>query len=503
MEAWLERMYARHGARYLWRAGQFVLVLLLLTLVPVASWPPARYEGLSFGQYAFAMGVSFAFAPLLVLVGFLVSRDAIRVVEAWHAGDRSAQRASQLRRVAFEQPRRLVLTFALFAVPVCTPIAVLLLALPSHHTTVVDFAELAIAFQTELALLLMAGYVVLEIAWRPVRASLEGVAIPTPPPGHLAQRLVVPLLSLVMMSCVYVGALFSSHRSAGAGGLFVILGVALGITAIWAAVLLPLLSISVLRPIRDLIRGHRAVGAERLDTHVPVTTDDELGELATSFNEMTDELRRHTEQLRASRERIVAAADDERRRIERDIHDGAQQQLVLLNLKLGLLAQNLDSDPDAAAATVGELRGDVGRALTELRDLARGLYPPVLESDGLPGALHDAVDRAAVPAQLDCDGAGRYRPDVEAAVYFCCTEALQNAAKHAGPGARANVRLAERHGVLYFEVADNGRGLDGNPPGTGMQNMADRIVAVGGELSVDSAPGYGTSIAARIPVAGA
>ena len=234
MEAWLERMYERHGARYLWRAGQAVLVVLLLTLVPVLSWPPARYEGLSFGQYAVVMGISFAFIPVLVLVGWLVFRKPLGVIAAWHGGDRSDELAAELRRVAYEQPRRLVLRFSLFAVPFATPIAVLLLALTSHHTTVVDFAELAVAFQAEAALLLMAAYVLLEIVWRPVRASLEPAPASTPSPGRLAQRLIIPLLSLVLMSCVYVGALFSSHRSAGAGGLFVIIGVALSVTAVWA-----------------------------------------------------------------------------------------------------------------------------------------------------------------------------------------------------------------------------------------------------------------------------
>jgi signal transduction histidine kinase len=502
METWLERMYERHGARYLWGAGLAVYALLIVTLVPVASWPPARYEGLSFARFAEVMGIALSISPVLVLMGYLWSRESVRAVAAWHAGDRSERRAAEVRTAAFEQPRRLILRIAMVSNPLFTPIAVLLLALPSHHTTAVDVAELAVAFQAESALLLLTGYVLLEVAWRPVRASITPLQMATRGSGRLANRLVGPVLSLVLMSCVYVGALFSSHRSAGAGGLFVIVGVALAITAFWALVLLPMLSITVLKPIRDLIAGHRAVARGALRADVPVTTDDEFGELAASFNQMTADLRRHTEELRTSRQRIVAAADGERRRIERNLHDGAQQHLVLMNLKLGLLERMLISDPATATGIVADLRRDLGAALSELRDLARGLYPQLLESEGLAGALREAGASAAIPTTVDCDGAGRYSRELEAAVYFCCLEALQNAGKHAGAGSHATVTLSRQNGELQFEVADDGRGFDpgATEANSGLQNMTDRIGAVGGRLSVRSAPGAGTTVSGRIPV---
>jgi signal transduction histidine kinase len=255
-------------------------------------------------------------------------------------------------------------------------------------------------------------------------------------------------------------------------------------------------------------------------SRVPLVTADDLGELAQSFNEMlaglrereslrehnvalVENLRRHTDELRESRARIVAAADAERRRVERDLHDGAQQHLVLLNLKLSVLRRVVGEDPDAAAL-VDELRGDLGHALRELRDLAHGIYPALLENEGLPGALRQAVERAGIPASLSCDGASRYRPELEAAVYFCCLEALQNAAKHAGDGARATVRLAERDGALVFEVADDGRGFvnaDVSADSAGLQNMADRIGALGGSVRVESAPGEGTMVTGAIRLA--
>jgi signal transduction histidine kinase len=248
-------------------------------------------------------------------------------------------------------------------------------------------------------------------------------------------------------------------------------------------------------PVAELLAVIREIGAGRLSARVPVSSPDEFGLLAASFNEMTAELQR-------SQARIVNSADAERRRVERDLHDGAQQHLVLLRLKLSQLAETLRRDPEAARALAEELGVDVERALAELRDLAHGIYPLLLESDGLSAALAEASDRAAIPTRLDCDGAGRYPRELEAAVYFCCLEALQNAAKHAGAGARATILIRHADGQLRFEVSDDGQGFesDGSTTHAGLQNMADRIGAVGGELRVLSNPGRGTTITGMIPV---
>jgi signal transduction histidine kinase len=205
------------------------------------------------------------------------------------------------------------------------------------------------------------------------------------------------------------------------------------------------------------------------------------------------------EQLQGSRARLVKASDAARRRVERDLHDGAQQRLVLLGLKLGLVHRRLQHDPTMAAA-IDELREELDRALSELRDLARGIYPTILESDGLPAALREVANRTAIPTAIDCDDAGRYLPELEAAVYFCCLEGLQNAAKHAGEGAHARVRIAQHDGALTFTIADDGDGFDlaDAAPGAGVQNMIDRVGALGGSLRIDTAPGAGTTIAAAI-----
>ena len=224
--------------------------------------------------------------------------------------------------------------------------------------------------------------------------------------------------------------------------------------------------------------------------------------LDSALQASLDELQRQAEELRASRTRIVATADQARRQIERNLHDGAQQHIVALAVKLGLARQLLDADPAATATLLEELRGDAQATLTELRELAHGIYPPLLMDRGLPEALQAAANRAVLPAEVAAD-VGRYAPDVEAAIYFCCLEAMQNAGKHAGADARLRITVTETDGNLCFEVVDDGAGFDmgtGAARGHGFVNMADRLGAIDGRLEVESAPGSGTRISGRIPI---
>ena len=225
--------------------------------------------------------------------------------------------------------------------------------------------------------------------------------------------------------------------------------------------------------------------------------------LDSALQASLDEVRRQAEALQASRGRIVAAGNAERRRIERNLHDGAQQHLVALAVKVRLARQLSERDPDKARGLMEELGGDLEDALQELRDLAHGIYPPLLADKGLPEALAAAGRRASLPTEVRSDGIGRYSPEIEAAIYFCCLEALQNAGKHAGEGARVAVRIWEEAGGLLFEVGDDGVGFDTRHTGAsaGFTNMNDRLGAVGGTLRVESAPGRGTKVAGAIPVA--
>jgi signal transduction histidine kinase len=207
------------------------------------------------------------------------------------------------------------------------------------------------------------------------------------------------------------------------------------------------------------------------------------------------------EELRASRRRIVGAQDERARKLERDIHDGAQQQLVALSVKMRLLEPLVDREPTKAHELVGQLQADTTDALANLRDLARGIYPPLLADKGLGAALEAQARKAAVPVHLEPDGVGRYPQEVESAVYFCVLEALQNVGKYAQAN-DVTVRLLEQNGDLVFEVRDDGVGFDPDAArgGTGLRGMADRLQAVGGELELASAAGEGTTILGRVPV---
>jgi signal transduction histidine kinase len=210
------------------------------------------------------------------------------------------------------------------------------------------------------------------------------------------------------------------------------------------------------------------------------------------------------EELRESRRRIVTAQDERAKALERNLHDGAQQQLVALAVKQRLAANVVRRDPDKAAEILDELQTDTADALENLRDLARGIYPPLLADKGLPTALEAQTRKVSFPVSVDADGVSRYPPEVEAAVYFCCLEALQNVAKYAGASG-AFIRLVDKGGHLRFEVEDDGEGFDpaSTRHGTGLQGIADRLEAIGGTIEVRSAPGEGTTVAGYVPGAGA
>jgi signal transduction histidine kinase len=208
---------------------------------------------------------------------------------------------------------------------------------------------------------------------------------------------------------------------------------------------------------------------------------------------------RLVEELRASQRRLVTAQDQERRRLERNIHDGAQQQLVALSVKTRLARDLTPRDPGKAAEMLTQIDAEIQKTLEDLRDLARGIYPPLLVDKGLGAALDAQARRSLVPTTVKADTIGRYPPELEAAVYFSCLEALQNVAKYAGASS-ATVTLTQSNGHLTFEVADDGSGFDPEAvrSGTGLQGIADRLSALHGELTIRSEPGAGTRVRGRI-----
>jgi PAS domain S-box-containing protein len=237
----------------------------------------------------------------------------------------------------------------------------------------------------------------------------------------------------------------------------------------------------------------------------PVMTEVANGfaQMALQNQRLETELRSSLRELKASRSRIMSAADEERRRIERDLHDGAQQRLLALAIELELAGEEVASDPAKGAKRLHALVGDVNEAMADIRSLASGLYPSLLLERGLVEALSETAATCSLPTTLTAEGLGRYPPEIEGAVYFCCREALQNAAKHA-KGARSVVmKLWEGSEAVHFEVRDDGAGLPQGhgSEGAGITNMRDRIGAMGGSLAIESHPGKGTRVMGAVPMA--
>jgi signal transduction histidine kinase len=226
-------------------------------------------------------------------------------------------------------------------------------------------------------------------------------------------------------------------------------------------------------------------------------------QLDSALQTTLDALRKQADELRESRARIVASGDAERRRVERNLHDGAQQHLVALAINIRLTRDIVAEDPEGAGEMLGQLAEDVQTTIKELRELAHGIYPPLLADNGLGDALRAAASRSPLTVRVAvADEVGRYPAEVEAAIYFSCMESLQNAAKHA-PGATVDLRLWTESGGLLFSVADDGPGYDAAVAdrGHGYVNMADRLGAIGGTVRWDSAPGHGSAVSGSVPLA--
>ena len=223
--------------------------------------------------------------------------------------------------------------------------------------------------------------------------------------------------------------------------------------------------------------------------------------LTAELEARLDQITTQAAELRASRARIVAAHDGERRRLERNIHDGAQQHLVALAVKLGLAKTLASRDRERAGNLVHDLRADIDLAMETLQDLVRGIYPQILTEHGLVVALERRAAHASVRVIVRASLGRRYPDEIEASVFFCCLEAIQNAAKYA-QAQRVMVDVWEEDGHLAFTIDDDGAGFDPREvtPGSGLQNMVDRIETAGGRLTVQSIPGEGTTISGRVPI---
>lgn len=514
MGRFFDWLYRRSGARYL-----DVLLLALIAFVLVVAVP--AYAALLIPYFDVTarrwLQVVLVFEVAMVLAGggvFVIARRTFAPILCWLRGQRDAEAAAAAWESAVAVMPRLAAAVGGWYTLLCIPSAVYV----SELEHLAWFAALLyfVALLFLIGGLVVFGYLFFEQAFRPlIRELASSLNEYFRPPSRTISlggkmALILPAINL------YTGMIVAMVSTTPLGldaRLAVTTGAALLVTSTVSLGLTLMFRNSLLARLADMRRAIARVDRGDLAVRLPSLAGDELDDVGRSFNGMVIGLQERealrelnaglVDELRASRARIVAAAVAERRRVERDLHDGAQQRLVLLRLKLALAQRTLATEGKAADAAIGELLLEVDSALAELRDLAHGIYPVVLENEGLRGALREAVERAALPAELASDGTGRYPPELEAAVYFCCLEALQNASKHAGDNARAKVAIGEHDGTLRFTVADDGRGFESSAAarGAGIQNMADRIGALGGTLSVESAPGSGTTIAGTIPLA--
>jgi signal transduction histidine kinase len=248
-----------------------------------------------------------------------------------------------------------------------------------------------------------------------------------------------------------------------------------------------------------VVRDGRALGA--IDADSALADDPELLSAAVAATGTALETGRLTDELRESKVRIIHAGETERRRLERDLHDGAQQRLIALRIQLSLAEEAMNGRAGEERTALLRLGEGLDVALDELRTLAQGLYPPTLVRLGVAGALRGIAMQPGARVSIEDHGLGRYAETVESAVYFCCLEGLQNVAKHAGPEATASVSLRENAGRVEFVIDDDGRGFDlaTTPRGAGLRNIEDRVAALGGGMEIDSAAGSGTHITGWVP----
>lgn len=496
-EAWVGAAYDRWGLRgsVLYAMAGASAFTLPWSIVAVAM--AVVVTGGSAKELAISIALNVGLATLGLTAALVVELRELRRIDAWNAQGRSPDQAAEMLRLVVTAPVRWtnfgIATYLVTWIPVFTW----------------WFTELSgsLAF----GLLLVAGGIFVatpvvwpvavftqELAHRPLLAQLWAEFPDLEPPRRRGQSirtraiLPVPLLTL---STGYSVGLYVTGVDDPLQQISVAIVGGFGFTAIYALLLRFAMTEATLRPIDDLVDGVERFAAGDLGSRIPITSSDEFATLGRAFNQMAAQLVDHRVAMRESRARMVAAADESRRRVEQALHDGAQQYLVLVGLRLRVLEKAVASRPKAAAM-VADAQGDLGHVLSELHDIAHGLYPPVLLADGLPAALTEAGRRSVLPATVLADSVGRSAPDVEAAVYFACLEAMQNAGKHAGEDAHITVTLDEYDGQLRFSVADDGNGYDSAAisPHAGMQNMADRIGALGGWLEVVSTAGVGTTV---------
>ena len=498
IDATLDRLHARLDVRYLELAWNLAVALLLVTVVFITSVLLTYVDTTPLGALR-----TLAFNSVLtVAVGLLVAvpraRRIARPLQSWMEGNRGAEDSlaawSCVRTLTFSVTRSWILIFGVgMLAPLVGQSAV------QHDYTLEQAMASTMVGLAAGAWAAAACVFSLELYLRPIRRDLTRHLRHVERVDHdVSFSLGIKLLlsaSLISLLTGFAVALAATINGGGLGEVGRLQIVAIVATVSSTGFLILLFAGTILSPLEDLLTAIRRVQGGDLSARTDVTSDDEIGTVAAAFNEMLQTLETASREVKASRARIVAASDAERRRVERNIHDGAQQQFSALALQLELLREQAD-DPDLVRgleAAMAQLR----LSLDQLRDLARGLHPSVLTTDGLAAALTQLAGNSPVPVTVDTQ-VDRLDEVVESTAYFVASEALANVVKYADASS-VWVSVNRQDGHVVVEVRDDGTGGAAAEDGSGLAGLVDRVEAVGGRMTLHSPPGRGTTVRAELP----
>ena len=501
LDSWLERVYRARGPRLF--LGYVALGwLLLLIFGGIAIAVVARFERLSVGDALRLFGLELVIWVIGVVISLWGCHRRMAPIFEFER-DRVGSDALAAWRVARRLPLDAVRLSCVVAVGICLPPSVAAGAaiLPLDLPIVL---VLMICVVAATALVASGGVFGAQLAVRPMVRDLARNIDEVPLPDVSTSvgfklRLAVPAVTVATaaLSVVIAAEPGTDHWKLLTGVMF-----AIGGAGLLSIVIAKLLAVSLLQPLADLLDATRRLKAGDFATPVPDLSADEYGVLACSFNEAMEGLaeRQHLAgEVRASRARIVAASDAERRRIERNIHDGAQQRLMAVALDLRMLADAAGSrGADDLSAMANSSLTSLTGALEELRELARGLHPSVLTTDGLAPALTQLASLAPLPVSIETTPE-RFPEPIESTAYFVACEALTNIAKYA-EASQAAISVLSHDGQLRVEVSDDGVGGADPTSGSGLAGLADRVEALDGRLLVDSPDGIGTRVVAELPL---
>jgi signal transduction histidine kinase len=506
VDRFLDRLYATVG----WRIPYVILGAALVTTVLAVAGGAlmiARVGQLSGHDTAVLAGIGVAAVIVTFICSFVLIRPAVAPISAWARGGPAAEAWDASHHLPAKAFRCVAGPAALIELPA---VVLAVLAGAPGSLGMVVFAELCVIGIMALITELMAFG--LQVALRPVTRDIESSLTGRPPlrPG-MSVRVKLLLALPVFVYSASIGAIvLATPPGTSWNSVLARTAVIWGLGALYVMPAALLLGYSVVRPLADLMRATDRLGRGDLESRVPELTPDEYGFLARSFNDAMaglserERLAAANEELladvRASRARILTASDAERRRVERNIHDGAQQRLVAVSLDLRMLQ---DAAGSAAREQLESMAAEAGanlrEALDELRELARGLHPSVLDTDGLAPALRQLASRSPVPVVLDV-APERFAVEIESTIYFVAAEALANVAKYAR-ASRVEISVAAAAGRLVVRITDDGAGGADPRAGTGIAGLEDRLAALDGTLRIDSPRGGGTTVTAELPLA--